>query len=95
MKERLNRDRIVPDFDLKSYLKSIYENFKISDRKYQFWILKIAVFLAGIGYLVKLLSNHYATLSPKNLENISNFKGWSLIVVACKEVQSKNNKLEN
>ena len=36
---------------------------------------EITVFLADIGYLVKLLSNHYATLSPKNLENISNFEG--------------------
>ena len=43
---------------------------------------EITVFLADIGYLVKLLSNHYATLSPKNLENISNSEGWSLTLVA-------------
>ena len=35
---------------------------------------EIAAFLAGIGYLVKILSNRYAILSPKNLENISNFE---------------------
>ena len=36
---------------------------------------EITVFLADIVYLVKLLNNHYATLSPKKLENISNFEG--------------------
>ena len=35
---------------------------------------EITAFLTDIGYLVKLLSNHEATLSPKNLENISNFE---------------------
>ena len=34
---------------------------------------EITVFLADIGYLVKLLSNHEATLSLKNPENINNF----------------------
>ena len=38
-------------------------------------MLKIAVLLADTGYLVKPLSNHYTTLSPENLENISNFEG--------------------
>ena len=37
--------------------------------------MKIIVFLADIGYLVKPLSKHYADLSPENLENISNFQG--------------------
>ena len=46
---------------------------------------EITVFLADIGYLVKLLSNHLATLSLKNLENISNFEGWCLTQVAYKE----------
>ena len=41
------------------------------------------VFLKDIGYLVKLLRNHEATLSP-NIENISNFKGWGLTLVAYK-----------
>ena len=50
--------------------------------KYQSWILKIIAFLAHIGYLVKLLSNHWTTLSPENLENISNFEGWGLTLVA-------------
>ena len=40
-------------------------NFKISDSEYRFWILKINVFLAAIGYLIKLLSNHWVTLSPQ------------------------------
>ena len=35
---------------------------------------EITVFFADRGYLVKILSNHYATLSPKNLESISNFE---------------------
>ena len=38
--------------------KHYWENFKITDNKYRFWILKITAFLADIGYLVKLLSNH-------------------------------------
>ena len=38
--------------------KHYLENFKITDYKYQFWILKITAFLADIGYLVKLLSNY-------------------------------------
>ena len=32
------------------------ENFKITDRTYRFWILKITLFLADISNLVKLLS---------------------------------------
>ena len=55
--------------------KHYRENFKITDHKFLFWILKIIVFLADIGYLVKLLSIHEATLSPENLENITNFDG--------------------
>ena len=38
-------------------------------------MLKIVVLLPDIGYLVKPLTNKQATLSPKNLENISNFEG--------------------
>ena len=38
-------------------------------------LIIITVFFGDIGFLVELLSKHYATLSPKNLENISNFKG--------------------
>ena len=44
-------------------------------------ISKITIFLADVSFLVKLISNHYATLSPKKLENISNFEGWNLILV--------------
>ena len=36
--------------------------------------LEVTVFLAEIGYLVKLLSNHYAIIIPKNLENMRNFE---------------------
>ena len=36
---------------------------------------EITVFLADIDYLFKIQSNHLATLSPTNLENISNFEG--------------------
>ena len=32
-------------------------------------------FHAGIGYLVKPLSNDYTTLSPKSIENISTVEG--------------------
>ena len=45
-------------------------------------------------YLVKLLSNHWATLSPENYENISNFKDWGLTLVVykrkvyCKKIRS-------
>ena len=42
----------------------------------------LIVFLPDIGYLVKILSNHWATLSPEKLENISNFEGWDLNLVA-------------
>ena len=38
--------------------KHFWRNFKITDHKYRFRILKIPVFLADIGYLIKLLSNH-------------------------------------
>ena len=50
----------------------IRKNSKIADHKNRFWILKIFVFLAGIGYSGKLLSNHWAASSPENLEDISN-----------------------
>ena len=43
------------------------------------------VFLTDIDYLIKLLSNYEATLSPRNLENISNFEGWGLTLVAYKQ----------
>ena len=33
------------------------------------------VFFTDIGYLVKLISNHDATMSPENLEDISYFEG--------------------
>ena len=65
--------------------KHFWENLKISDHKYQFWILKIILFFAEIGHLVKLLSNHKATFSPENLENISNFEGWGLTLAAYKK----------
>ena len=43
------------------------------------------IFYADIIYLVKLRSNHYAALSPENLENISNFEGGGLTLVAYKK----------
>ena len=61
-----------------------WENIKISYHKYQFWILKITLFVADIGYLVKLPNNHEAALISENLENISNFGGWGLTLVAYK-----------
>ena len=45
---------------------------------------EITLFLADIGYLFKLLSNHKATLIQKNFENISNFESWGLNIVAYK-----------
>ena len=36
--------------------------------------MKIIVFIAEIDDLVKILCNHKATLSPENIENISNFE---------------------
>ena len=62
-----------------------WENCKIADQKSRFWIMKTILFLAGKGYLVKLLSNHQATLSPENIENISNFEGWGLTLVDYKK----------
>ena len=59
--------------------KELLKKTKITDQKYCFWILKIIVFFADIGYLVKLLSNRLGTLRQKNLENIST-------LVACKKV---------
>ena len=41
-------------------------------------------------YSATILSNYYATLSPENLENISNFKGWGLTVVAYKKKKKCN-----
>ena len=38
--------------------KHYWGNFKISDHKFEFRVLKIIVFLTDIGYLVKLLNNH-------------------------------------
>ena len=46
---------------------------------------EISVFLADIGYLVKVLSNHKATLTSKSLENISNFEDLDLTLVAYKQ----------
>ena len=59
-----------------------WENLWITDHKYRSWILKTIVFLTNKGYSFKLLSNHEANLSPKNLENISNFERWDLTLVA-------------
>ena len=50
-------------------------NFKITDYEYKFRILKIITFVVVIGYLVKLLSNHFTTSGPENLEKISDFEG--------------------
>ena len=66
--------------------KHYWENFKITDHKYWFSDLKIVVFLADIGYLVKLLSRHQVPLSPENLDNIRDFEGWGLILVAYKKI---------
>ena len=68
------------------FQKHYWEDFKISDHEYSFSVLKIIVFLADIGYLVKLLSNHPATLSLENLENVINFKGCGLTLVVYKKV---------
>ena len=38
--------------------KDYWENFKITEHKYRFWILKIIVTLTGTVYSLKLLSNH-------------------------------------
>ena len=57
-------------------------------------MLKVIVFLAGIGYLVKLLIKHYATLSSKNLENISNFEGSGLTLIASKKCSLALSRLE-
>ena len=44
--------------EIQLYRKHCWENFKISDHIYWFWILQIIAFLADKGYLVKPLSNH-------------------------------------
>ena len=64
--------------------KHYWENFKTSDHKHRFWILKVTVFPVDIGYWLKLLSNLQATLNPKSLEDISNSQGWSLNLVGFK-----------
>ena len=66
-------------------LKALLEKPWITVHKYQSWIPETIVFLADIGYLIKLLSNHKANLSPKNVENISNFEAWGLTLVAYKK----------
>ena len=62
--------------------RKYWKRFKISYLDYRFWIQQIIVFVADIGDLVKALSNHEATLSPENLENIRNFQGWGLTLNA-------------
>ena len=44
--------------------------------------MKITVFFAEMGYSVKLLSKQWATLIPQILENMSNFLGRGLPLVA-------------
>ena len=56
------------------FQKHCWEDFEINDHKYRFSVLIIIVFLADIGYLVKLLSNHSATLSPENPEKITTLR---------------------
>ena len=48
--------------------------------------LKFIIFLADIGDLVKLLSSHKVTLSPKNLENIISFEGCGLNLVVIRKI---------
>ena len=45
---------------------------------------QITAFLADMGYLVKILSNRYATLRPENLKNIRDFETRVLTLVAYK-----------
>ena len=73
------------------FQKHCWEDFKINDHKYRFSILIIIVFLADIGYLIKLLSNHPATLSPENPQKISNFEGCGLTLVVYKKVYFDSN----
>ena len=64
--------------------KALLAKFQNHCHKCWFWILKIIVFLTDIVCMVILLSKHKATLSNKNLEHISKFEGWGLILVAYK-----------
>ena len=67
----------------------------MTDHKYQFSVLKITVFLADIGYLVKLLSNHWKILIPEILENIGNFESWGhLTQAALKYKCNQHEKLQ-
>ena len=54
IKQLLNKQQTTTELSQKHY----WENFKITDHKYRFLILKIIAFLIFIGYSVKLLSNH-------------------------------------
>ena len=65
-------------------------NFKITDHKYQYWMLKTIAFFTDIGWSVKEMRSQ-ATLSTKNLENISKFEGWGLILVSYKKASVLNN----
>ena len=47
--------------------------------------LEVTALLVDIGYLVKLLSNHWAILIPKIIENFSNIEGWALTIIAYKK----------
>ena len=38
-----------------------------------------------MGYLGKLLCNHWVTLSPENVENIDNFEDWGMTLAAYKK----------
>ena len=58
----------------------------MTDHKYRFWILKVIAFFAEKDYLFKLLRKHKATLSSKNLKNISKFEGWGIALVAYKKL---------
>ena len=71
---------------LKNAVKpTIHWNSDIPNQIYLDLDLKITVFLADIGHLVKLLRNHWATVSPENLGNISNIECWGLTLVAYKK----------
>ena len=74
---------------------TIHQNSAVSKAllgKFSILNSEIISFLADIGYLVKLLDNHWATLSTKNVENISKFEGWGLTLVAYKKERKLQNK---
>ena len=72
--------------------KHYWENFKIINHKYQFWIKEITVFFADIGYLRQTTKQPLSNFEP---EKDWKYRGWGLKVVAYKKTKCSLNSIVN